>query len=386
MTIFKRGNKFWYEFTFMGARIRESTRCKSRGDAERYENERKRDLALGMSGLKRPQKAIKAKKAVDDYRDQRKPHWAERTRGIHEGSWKHLEPVFAKMLLSDISAQTISRYQSKRQEEEASGRSINIEIGLIRQVMIHHRIWQTIAPDVTMLSEREDIGRALSADEEASLLAAAHKSVSRSLYTAILVSIHTGVRNEELRLLRWSQVDFLKEQIQVGKSKTRGGEGRIIPLSGTALATLKDWHAQFPNAKPTHYVFPSERYGLHGKKDTFGGVVKVYECDPLVPIASWKSSWTTCRELAKVECRWHDLRHTFVSKMGENGVPEQTLLALTGHMSRKMLERYSHSRNEAKRAAVKMFDVPREEGYPQNPPQNAKQPKELAPEIGLQVV
>lgn len=386
MTIFKRGKKFWYEFEFQGTRIRESTRCKSRGDAERCENERKRDLALGMSGLKKPQKAIKVKKAVDDYRDQRKPHWAERTRGIHEGSWKHLEPVFGKKLLSDISHQDISRYQSKRQEEEASGRSINIEIGLIRQVMIHHRMWQSISPDVTMLSEREDVGRALSADEESSLLAAAAESVSRSLYTAILVSIHTGVRNEELRLLRWNQVDFLKEQIQVGKSKTRGGEGRVIPLSATALACLKAWHAQFPDAKPAHYVFPSERYGLHGKKDTFGGVVKVYECDPLVPIASWKSSWTTCRELAKVECRWHDLRHTFVSKMGENGVPEQTLLALTGHMSRKMLERYSHSRNESKRAAVRMLDPLPTEGYPQNPPQSATNPEKLGAETGLQVV
>lgn len=195
-----------------------------------------------------------------------------------------------------------------------------------------------------------------------------------------MVSIHTGVRNEELRLLRWRQVDFLQEHIQVGKSKTRGGEGRFIPLSGTALACLKVWHAQFPDAKPNHYVFPSERYGLHGEKYVFGGVVKVYEFDPLTPIASWKSSWTTCRELAKVNCRWHDLRHTFVSKMGENGVSEQTLLALTGHMSRKMLERYSHSRNESKRAAVKMLDALPTEGYPQNPPQNTKNPEEFGSE------
>lgn len=96
---------------------------------------------------------------------------------------------------------------------------------------------------------------------------------------------------------------------------------------------------------------------MHGAKGRFGGELKVYEYDPKTPIAGWKSSWTTCRKLAGVQCRWHDLRHTFISRMGENRVADQTLLALTGQLSRKVLERYSHARNESKRAAVKMLDT-----------------------------
>jgi integrase len=159
----------------------------------------------------------------------------------------------------------------------------------------------------------------------------------------------------------------------VGKSKTKGGEGRVVPLSDTALACLTEWRGQFPDALPDHYVFPSERYGLHGSKGTFGGVVKVYDHDPATPIAGWKSSWTTCRKLAKVECRWHDMRHTFISRMGENRVADQTLLALAGQLSRKMLERYSHARNESKRAAVKMLDLPTERNAS---PQFSPQPEE----------
>jgi integrase len=193
-------------------------------------------------------------------------------------------------------------------------------------VMIKHRRWQNISPDVHMLKEREDVGRALDPAEQSRLLDAAQRSASRSLYPAVLLSIHTGIRNEELRLLRWSQVDFLKEEIRVGKSKTAGGEGRVIPLSDTALACLKEWRNHFPEAKRHHFVFPSEKYGLHGKKETFGGVVKVYDHDPTKPAGGWKSSWETCRRNAEVSCRWHDLRHTFISRMGESRVPEQTFL------------------------------------------------------------
>ncbi|HYK58467.1 MAG TPA: tyrosine-type recombinase/integrase, partial [Bryobacteraceae bacterium] len=58
------------------------------------------------------------------------------------------------------------------------------------------------------------------------------------------------------------------------------------------------------------------------------------------------------RSLAGVSCRLHDLRHTFCTRLAEAGVPESTMLALMGHMSRAMLERYSHIRMAAKRDAV----------------------------------
>jgi site-specific recombinase XerD len=45
----------------------------------------------------------------------------------------------------------------------------------------------------------------------------------------------------------------------------------------------------------------------------------------------------------------HDLRHTVATKLAEAGVPESTMLSLMGHMSRAMLERYSHIRMAAKR-------------------------------------
>jgi integrase len=61
---------------------------------------------------------------------------------------------------------------------------------------------------------------------------------------------------------------------------------------------------------------------------------------------------TGMRADAGVSCGLHDLRHTFATRLAENGVSESTMLALMGQMSRAMLERYSHIRIAAKGEAV----------------------------------
>jgi len=74
--------------------------------------------------------------------------------------------------------------------------------------------------------------------------------------------------------------------------------------------------------------------------------------DPTRHVTDIKHGWEKLRERAGVSCRLHDLRHTFATRLAENGVSESTMLALMGHMSRAMLERYSHIRMAAKRDAV----------------------------------
>jgi integrase len=55
---------------------------------------------------------------------------------------------------------------------------------------------------------------------------------------------------------------------------------------------------------------------------------------------------------ASLEIRFHDLRHTCITKLAEGQASEQTLMSIAGHMSRKMVEHYSHIRMAAKRAAL----------------------------------
>jgi integrase len=371
VAIFKRGSVYWYEFMFRGQRIRESSGSANKDIARRSRDARRRKLELGLSGLKEVQQPLLFSVAAKRWQESKEASWSASNARIEAYNLSHLLPHFGKMLLSDISADDIGRYQAQRQKEKASNRSINMEVATVRAVLRKYRLWANIQPDVRMLKVREDVGRALTPDEQHRLLAACKASRSRSLYPAVLLSLHTGLRNQELRLLRWRQVDMIDGEITVGKSKTAAGEGRGIPLSATALACLKQWRSEFPEAQPAHFVFPSERYGLNGEDGYKDGKIVPYEVKPTVPIGSWKVAWTTAREQAGVSCRWHDMRHTFISFCAEGQASDSTIMALAGHLSRKMLERYSHTRNEAKRAAVSALDAAISPVHsPQNPPQS----------------
>src|SRR5262249_1155380 len=89
--------------------------------------------------------------------------------------------------------------------------------------------------------------------------------------------------------------------------------------------------------QPTHYLFP---WG------------KPLPSNPTRQATDITWGWDELRNDSGVSCRLHDLRHTFATRLAELGVPESTMLALMGHMSRAMLERYSHIRMAAKRDAV----------------------------------
>ena len=49
---------------------------------------------------------------------------------------------------------------------------------------------------------------------------------------------------------------------------------------------------------------------------------------------------------------FHDLRHTAISTLGEAGAPDRVIMDIAGHVSTRMLRRYSHIQLEAKRAAI----------------------------------
>ena len=111
-------------------------------------------------------------------------------------------------------------------------------------------------------------------------------SRSRSPCYHVTLALSTGMRHDELRLLRWRQIDFTHKAILVGKSKTEHATGRAIPLNARALMALEEWSAQFPDRKPGHYVFPTERVGFSGNDE----IPEVFDTDPTRPITSWKTA------------------------------------------------------------------------------------------------
>lgn len=357
MSVFKRGDRWWYEFEFRGQRVRESTGSDSKTLAIRTERQHRRELEESANGVRAARRPVLFPIAAREWMAANRARWSESNVSIQEFNLKHLSGYFGSMLLSDISPQHIGKYQGIRQNEGASNRTINMEVSTLRMMMKAARLWSAISDDVRMLPERRDVGRALTPDEEKKLLEACRKSTQPALYPAVVIFCNTGLRNAELRRARWNQVDFIRAEFRVGKAKTAGSEGRIIPLNQAALGAFKEWKSHWPDAQSNHYIFPTEKLAFKGESAPGKGVMTVYAVNPGKPLGGWKRAWSTAKKFAGVECRIHDLRHHFISALAQTQTTDATIQAISGHLSRKMLEHYSHVRLEAKRRAVEALDT-----------------------------
>lgn len=355
--IYQRGNVWWYEFCFHSQRIRESTGSESKTLAIRAERNRRRELEESANGIRPARRPMLFSIAAREWMAANQARWSKSNVSIQGFNLRHLSTYFGAMLLGDITPELIGKYQARRQEQGASNRTINMEVSTLRMIMKASKLWSAIADDVKMLPERRGVGRALTPEEERKLLEACRKSPQTSLYTAVVIFCNTGLRNAELRRARWSQADFMRAEFQVGKAKTEGSEGRIVPLNQAALTAFKNWRARWPDAKPTDYIFPSEKLVFKGEGSAERGKMTAYDVDPDKPLGAWKRAWRTAKKQAGVECRIHDLRHHFISALAQTQTPDATIQAISGHLSRKMLEHYSHVRLEAKRRAVEALDA-----------------------------
>jgi integrase len=337
---------WWYKFTFAGQPIRESSKSNSKTVAKKAEHSRRRQLEDSYNQIKRRTLPPTFDRAGSDWLDAEKPHLAERTYEIYEVAYRcHLKPVLGSFLLCDLDARKIASYQAKRKTEQASARTLNKELQVLRQVLKRHKLWANLQGDVKFEREHDDVGRALNDDEEKNLLDACGSNAL--LKAVVTLALNTALRKNEIRTLRWSQIDFEKRTVTVGRAKTQAGTGRMIPLNQPAFEALAKWAGRLVESKAEDYVFPAcEAAGIereHPDKERI---------DPSKPITSWRSAWRAALKRARLQIRFHDLRHTCITKLAESQASEQTLMAIAGHVSRKMIEHYSHIRMKAKRVAL----------------------------------
>jgi integrase len=268
-----------------------------------------------------------------------------------------LKVTFSKRLVCDFDGNDVVEYQGKRLAAGLSGRSVNYEVGCLRGILRQFGLWGPIADRVRALPERHNVGRALSAADESKLITAAGVSRSPTLLPLLLLSLDTGMRAGEVRALRlrdlrltWDREQITSAEVIVPKSKTAAGTGRLIPLSRRVCASLSFWVGYFPNVTPDSYLFPCFQVGIGGDSRT----VTMYDLDLTRPMGSWRKAWLEACKKIGARYRWHDLRHSFVTRLaGRPDVSEQTIRALAGHVSNQMLQHYSHIRSHAKQAAIR---------------------------------
>jgi integrase len=162
--------------------------------------------------------------------------------------------------------------------------------------------------------------------------------------------LNAGMRDAEIKALKWSQIHLDKRFLQVGESKTPAGEGRTIPINAPlheAFLEHRAWYLKkFKEFRPEWHVFPFGR----GRS-----------LDPPRHVTTLKTAWGNLRKWAKVSGRWHDHRHTLITQLAENGHGEETIRQIVGHVSPEVLRDYLHVRMKAKREAVESIVSPSED-------------------------
>ncbi len=360
MSLFRRGNIWWFEFSFAGQRVRESSRSASKTVARDAEHQRRRELEESANGLRgKRRRPLLCSVAAREYLGWKQGEVKASTLRIERKNLDHLGPVFGRLLLADIDGRDVAKYQQHRATEGASGATVNLEIGTLRGILRRHRLWANLQPDVKKRQEREDVGKALTLAEETRLLAVCQASRSRCLHPAVVLALNTGLRRSELLSLRWEQIDMTKKTIRVGESKTRAGRGRTVPINDSASTTLTTWAESFPDREGFHAVFPSERIGATG--DAFTPIVQ--SSDPETPVGSLKQAWESAKLKAGVTARWHDLRHTCCTRLLEQGVSLPIVGQILGwapSTTVRMAQRYGHIGQDAQRQAMALLDRPSE--------------------------
>lgn len=337
MGLFKRGKVWWMDFMFHGVRVRRSAETTDKKLAAAI-------LAKVTTQVVEGKFFDKTEEQDHTFREMMERYLAERSimkapkSSVRDGSaLKHLLPVFGERLLAAVTPKSLVAYRTQRRTEGAAIATLNKELQLVRHAFnLAMREWEWCQSNpmhkVTLEPPHNKRDRWLTEVEEVKLFGAS------PLWLRELMSfaLNTGMRQAEILALQWHDVDFCRGALVVMKSKNH--ERRTIPLNNVVYDLLSRKRAE---GGQTGVVFVTGR----------GNVLKARY---LI------RTFTEVRDRAGLtDFRFHDLRHTFASRLVQKGIDLYKVQLLLGHKTGTMTQRYAHHCPESLRDGVKVLERPR---------------------------
>ncbi len=336
MSVFRRGNVYWYDFRFHSKRCQESTGLRNKTAALRAEAIRKAELAEGRAGIR----ARKATPFFENFVNDEFLPWAKSEHRAHPSTYvrysvsaKALVPFFGKFRLEAISAGLVEKFKVSR-SADISPAGTNRDLAALRMILNFAKRQQHIdrnpVCDVKFLAEGPGNMRIVSHEEEQKYL----KAASSLVQDVALVIVETGMRPGEVFQLRAEDLNLSQQYLKVTKGKTRFARRNIL-LSESAIEVLKRRSAKAKGP----YLFP-------------------HRSDPNRPLDNIDRGHHKAVSDAGIEpgFRLYDFRHTFGSRSAMAGVDLATLKELMGHSSITTTMRYVHPTPEHKRRAMEKLE------------------------------
>jgi integrase len=297
--------------------------------------------------------------AALSFRDAAKIWFDAHVQSVGAGTKRHytncinrLTAFFGELQLREIHVGHFEQYQKMRTAGEGGMRRagpslVNHELNTLSQILARANLWAPIMPHYKPLRlPRPKVGCALaSEDEERLFRIAASNPRWKVAYCCAILTANTTAGPNEIRHLRRGDVDLDPPAIRIDEGVKNEYRRRTIPLNlpaAWAMRQLVNRARDLGDMDPGHYILP------HRAPDGTNGF------DPTRPISSWRGSWNKLRKAAGMpNLRMYDLRHHAITRLLEDeDVSERTVIELAGHVSRAMLERYSHIRMRTKKEAV----------------------------------
>lgn len=357
--IIPRGRNVWLVRVFMGRdgcgkRIYESkTIHGNKNDAQTYLNEslRSRDLAGTEAASKRTLVSELLDAVVADYKINGKDQaWVERKVRLH------LAPAFGSLQCRRLTTTLIQKYIVERQEAGARNATINRELAVLKRAFNlgrkHTPPKVSRVPHIPMLEEN-NVRKGFFEHEDFLRLRDVLPEEIRPILT---FAYYTGCRKGEILGLHWGQVDLNERVVRLDPGTTKNDEPRLIPLTEALFSTLVEQKAKRDRLHPTcEYVFFREGERILD----FRGAWDQACFDAKL--------WIGDEKTGKPSRLFHDLRRSGVRNLVRAGVPERIAMAISGHKTRSVFDRYNIVSESDLKAAARKLDAflgSRETGTP----------------------
>jgi len=340
LTVKKRGGHWYFDFQIRGARYREAIpEARTKFQAEQAETKVRDQVFQGTYGT--------SQLGIQDFCEfvsEMYLPWAK----ANKRTWRNDEiitnqwtEIFRGKMLREVSPLAIEKWKRDRAQSITrrgtirSPASVNMELAVLSRIFALAVELEQAASNpcrkVRKLRVDNQRNRYLSEDEETRLMAQL-KGRRRHLYPLVVLALGTGMRRGELLNLSWRQVDFLRGVIHV--VNTKSARDRIIPMSQRVREVLIEQR----ETQKGDLVFASRRIA---KRRAGEGLVDVK-----------KAFTVACSEASIEDFHFHDLRHTFATRLGDAGCNVTTIARLLGHSNIQMSMRYTHASDDTLRNAV----------------------------------
>lgn len=326
MGVYRRGSTYYIDFYHEGRRVRERI-GPSKKQAEQALAVRQAEVLQGRFKLKTRTQSPKFSEFASDYVKYAKSN--KRSWSRDELSLKHLTAAFGEKRLGEITPWLVEHYKAERAKDVRPA-TVNLELACLKHLFTLALTWGKAdanpVKQVRLLRVRNQVERILTPEEEARLLEVA----SERLRPVVQIALNTGMRLGEIAVLRWEEIDEVRTAIRVRQSK--GGKSRSIPMNRTVVDVLTGLR---PNEADSGPVF---------------GVVAN-------PGQFLRADFVRARKKAELtDVRFHDLRHTFATRLVTAGVDIVTVSRLLGHATIHMTIRYAHPAPDDLRRAVQALE------------------------------